>query len=190
MGLMQFTESQQQQALGLARQAIAYGMRHHQNMPVEEADYDPLFSNHACCFVTLKKQDKLRGCIGALQPYQSLLKDIVEHAYGAAFRDHRFQPVTEDELSELTISISVLTPQLEIFANTEQALFEQLEVGKDGLTIEEGFNKATFLPAVWEQLPDKKTFLTHLKRKAGMPDSHWSSSLQFYKYQTISFSEA
>ena len=190
MVLMHLTDQQKKQALALARLAIRNGVQRQQKTKVELAGLDEIFQQQACCFVTLKKQGKLRGCIGSLQAYQPLAKDIAEHAYGAAFNDPRFSALQANELDEINISISILTPQQKLSIASQQELLAAITAGVDGLTLEDGFYKATFLPAVWEQLPNKQEFLLHLKRKAGMPDNYWSDTLTAYHYQTISFSEA
>ncbi len=142
-----------------------------------------------CCFVSLYKGGHLRGCIGALEPYQSLLSDIIIHAYDAAFNDPRFPALVEDELSELTFEISILSVQEKIECATEAQLLQQLVPFKDGLILEEGMKRATYLPSVWQSLKDKKEFLQQLKLKAGLEKDYWSGTIKAYRYQTIGFSE-
>ncbi|MFL0796353.1 MAG: AmmeMemoRadiSam system protein A [Cellvibrionaceae bacterium] len=178
----------QQQLIALARDAIHYRVKTGNSFKVESSDYPPALQEQGCCFVTLHKQGKLRGCIGALEPYTSLLQDIVNHAQSAAVGDPRFPPVTPHELSELDIDISVLTPQEPIEANGEDDLLNQLVASKDGLTIDDGHHRATFLPSVWEQLPSKEEFLLHLKRKAGLRDHEWPSTMKCWRYHTLMIS--
>lgn len=127
------------------------------------------------CFVTLKTAEKqLRGCIGSPVAHQPLVVDVATNAQKAAFKDPRFKQVTEDEFNTLRLSISVLSPQAPITIKDEADLLGQLRPGIDGLVISDGNRRALFLPSVWEQLPDPRTFLAHLKRKAGMAPDHWS----------------
>ncbi|MAN80589.1 MAG: extradiol dioxygenase [Rhodospirillaceae bacterium] len=128
------------------------------------------------CFVTLKKNGQLRGCIGSPEAHRPLLTDVAVNAYAAAFRDPRFPNLDASELPEVTLSISVLSPQAPMTIRDEADLLAQLRPGVDGLVIADGGKRALFLPAVWEQLPDTRTFLMHLKRKAGMAGNHWSST--------------
>ncbi len=175
--------------LKLAREAIQYGLNTGSLIGINFEQVDTTLLAQGCSFVTLHKENELRGCVGALAPYQSLIKDVIEHAFGAAFRDYRFHPVTQDELAQLHIEISVLTPQEPIFCKTEKQLLDQIQPHKDGLTIEDGAAHATFLPTVWDSLPNKETFLEHLKQKAGLTKQHWSKSINVYRYHTISFAE-
>ena len=134
--------------------------------------------------MTLKYAGSLRGCIGTLQAIRPLVADVNENAYAAAFRDPRFTPLSHRELSELHISISILSSPEPIRFFSEQDLIGQLRVGIDGLILEEEHHRGTFLPAVWETLPDPRAFLAQLKIKAGLHPGYWSSTLRIYRYQT------
>ena len=105
-------------------------------------------------FVTLKISEKLRGCIGTIEAKYPLARSTAEYAYAAAFRDPRFKPLTEDEYDKITLSISILTPAEPIEFDSDAQLLQQLNPDVDGLIIESGQRSATFLPAVWESLPD------------------------------------
>jgi AmmeMemoRadiSam system protein A len=115
------------------------------------------------------------------------VNDVAHNAYAAAFMDPRFLAVTEDELENLEIHISVLTPAVAMTFDSEEDLLKQIRPGIDGLVLEDGRHRGTFLPAVWESLPDVKSFLQHLKQKAGLPDNYWSDSLKVSRYTTESF---
>ncbi len=161
---------------------------------LEQQSLHPLLLNSilfepGCCFVSLHQGRHLRGCIGALEPYQSLLDDIISHAYDAAFNDPRFPAVVEDELSKLTFEISILSVQEKIECSTEAELLQQLVPFKDGLILEEGERRATYLPSVWHSLKDKQEFIQQLKLKAGLEKDYWSETIKAYRYQTIGFSE-
>jgi AmmeMemoRadiSam system protein A len=186
----ELTCEQQVHLLALAREVIRLGA-HLGARPEMSFDHsDQVLFQPGCCFVTLHSHHQLRGCVGSLKAIRPLIEDVAEHAYGSAFLDHRFSPVTGDEVDQLEIEISVLTPEKEIPCQDEQSLLEALTPFQDGLTIEDGFHKATFLPSVWEQLPDKIRFLEHLKQKAGLSKHHWSDQFKAYRYQTLSFSES
>ena len=189
MGPMQFTNIEKQQALKIASDAIAYGVTHHQKIAINSKDYDIALQQKACCFVSLYKAGRLRGCVGALDAYQSLAEDVAEHAYASAFNDQRFSPLQHSELAELSIEISVLTPKQKISCSSEQDLIDELQPNVDGLLIKDGSYQATFLPVVWRSLPDKKEFLLQLKRKAGMPDTYWSETLQAFRYGSVTISD-
>lgn len=138
-------------------------------------------------FVTLKKNDQLRGCIGSLSAYRPLCDDIAENAFAAAFRDPRFSSVTDTELDDIELSISVLTPPEMVIFTSEQDLIAQLRPGVDGLIMTEGGNRGTFLPSVWENCPQAESFLNHLKMKAGLPASYWSGTIKVERYETVSW---
>ena len=136
-------------------------------------------------FVTLEKQGQLRGCIGSLQAHQPLVQDLAQNAYRAGFKDPRFPPVTAQELPEITPSISILSPPEQMMFRDEQDLLAQLVPGVDGLILQDGNRRSTFLPQVWEQLPDPKQFLAHLNRKAGLAENHWSPTLTAQRYRVV-----
>lgn len=140
-------------------------------------------------FVTLSLQGNLRGCIGSLEAQRPLTVDIWQNAFNAAFRDPRFPPLGPEELEAIQIEISILSPALLLDVEDEQDLLNKIRPGVDGLILEEGTHRATFLPLVWNTLPKAQDFLLHLKRKAGLADDYWSSSIKFATYQTISFAE-
>lgn len=138
---------------------------------------------NGACFVTLKTAEKqLRGCIGSPVAHQPLVVDVTTNAQKAAFKDPRFKQVTKNEFETLRLSISVLSPQAPMTFSDEADLLKQLRPNIDGLVISDGNRRALFLPLVWEQLPDPKTFLAHLKRKAGMSLDHWSSTFKANRF--------
>lgn len=137
------------------------------------------------CFVTLKKNGALRGCIGSAQAWRPLVDDVTENAAKAAFSDPRFPPVTPEEIEGLQLSVSVLTPPVPMRFMNEADLLAQLRPHVDGLIIEDAGKRALFLPSVWEQLPDAAHFLAHLKHKAGMPVDHWSPHFKASRFQAV-----
>ena len=150
---------------------------------------DPRLHRHEATFVTLKNNGKLRGCIGTLQAKRTLLDDVVFNAFAAAFCDPRFRAVDSNDVDNLQISVSLLGPRAAMSVRSEAELIRQLNVGIDGLILEEdGGISATFLPAVWESLPRPEDFVIQLKRKAGIRDAYWSDTIRFYRYRTFTFS--
>ncbi len=179
-------ESQaEQQLFSLARESIACGLQHHQPAAVKLDDYPTTLQQPGASFVTLEKQGMLRGCIGTLEAYRALAIDVAENAFAAAFRDPRFPPVQADELSDLQIHISLLTPPVPFPVKDQAELLRRLQPGIDGLILHEGSRRATFLPSVWESLPEPRQFIAQLKLKAGLPADYWSETLHFERYQTL-----
>lgn len=142
------------------------------------------------CFVTLHKKDKLRGCIGTIEPVRPLVDNVEENARHAAFKDPRFPALTADELPEIDLEVSVLTiPEILAYKDPFD-LKQKLIPGSHGVIISKGWHSATFLPQVWEQLPDPQTFLSHLCRKAGMDTNCWQHEDVIVKvYRAEYFSE-
>lgn len=170
--------------LELARQSIRHGLANGRPVPVELDTLPAELTVKRATFVTLEKKGELRGCIGCLEPVRPLALDIAVNACAAALRDSRFPPVTPDEVDELDIHLSLLTPAEAITFSSETDLIPQLRPGIDGLILEEGMLRGTFLPAVWDSLPDPKAFFQHLKIKAGLPATYWSNTLKIYRYRT------
>jgi len=178
---------QQRVLLGLAVAALRYGLIHQTVMPLNTADYETDLRERLATFVTLKKYGRLRGCIGTLNAQRPLVEDVVYNTWHAATDDPRFEPLGADELPNLHVSISILSPPQAFSVISEQELREQLRPGRDGLIIEDGYHRATFLPSVWQQLPDPVDFVTHLKLKAGLSPDHWSASLKLQRYTSFEF---
>lgn len=126
------------------------------------------------CFVTLRKKDgELRGCVGSIQARRPIGDDVVENAQAAAFQDPRFPPLERFELDETVIEVSVLSPLEPIEADSEEEAIAKLRPGVDGVLLRWGTRQATFIPKMWEQLPDPKLFLSYLRAKAGLPRWEW-----------------
>ena len=170
--------------LQIAHDAISHGLRHGGPADVAPEAYPKSLQAQAASFVTLKCAGLLRGCIGTLQAVRPLVTDVNKNAYAAAFHDPRFLPLSDRELTDLQISISVLTTPEAMSFRSQQDLLEQLQAGVDGLILEEGAERGTFLPTVWESLPDPGEFLRQLKVKAGLHPDYWSATLRIYRYRT------
>lgn len=153
------------------------------------ANPDPALRATCATFVTLKRHAVLRGCIGNLEANQSLLDDVMHNARLAAFQDPRFPPLVAAELQDLYVEISVLSSSEALAARSREELLCSLRPGEDGVIVQEGTRRATFLPAVWTHLPDKAQFYDELLRKAGLRSTHWSADLQFFRYHTETFGD-
>jgi AmmeMemoRadiSam system protein A len=180
-----FAPPHKQQLLQLAADSIRKGL-HGETLRVQPADYaEPLRALRAT-FVTLHVDARLRGCVGTLEAHRTLVEDVASNAYSAAFRDTRFSPLGLAEYERLDIHISVLSLPEPMQFVSEEDLLAQLRPRVDGLIIEEGYRRGTFLPSVWEQLPDPREFLRNLKHKAGLPPDYWSSHIRVQRYTTES----
>jgi AmmeMemoRadiSam system protein B/AmmeMemoRadiSam system protein A len=149
----------------------------------------PFLDEPGATFVTLRRDSELRGCIGSLQAEYPLRDDVARNARNAACRDPRFAPVTADELARLSIEVSLLTPAEPLTFDDEADLLQQIAAGRDGLVLEYGRQRSTFLPQVWEQLPDARDFLGHLKAKAGLPADFWADGIRVSRYAVEKWSE-
>ncbi|MGD8617690.1 MAG: AmmeMemoRadiSam system protein A [Gammaproteobacteria bacterium] len=176
--------------LQVALASIESGLVRGSPLQVNPGVYPPALSARRASFVTLKRNGELRGCIGSLAPVCSLVEDVAHNAFAAAFRDPRFPPLAAAELEELEIEISVLGPTEPVEFESEAELLGMLRPGIDGLVLQDGRHRGTFLPVVWESLPKPADFLVHLKQKAGLPGDYWSDTLEIERYTTESFGAA
>jgi AmmeMemoRadiSam system protein A len=174
--------------LKLATDSIQYGLKHQAVMSVELNDYPDSLQQIGATFITLTIQQQLRGCIGTLEAYRPLVIDVIENAYAAAFRDPRFSPVNNTEFNLLEYHISLLQPSVEMQFDSEEDLLQQIQPGTDGLIFNSDGRRATFLPSVWEQLPEPTEFINHLKIKAGFDKSYWSPDIKVSRYHVDEFS--
>ena len=140
-------------------------------------------------FITLMRNNDLRGCIGSLEAKRALADDVHENALGAAFRDPRFKPLTADEWRDTWVEVSVLSAMQPIVLESEQTVLRDLRPGVDGVLLEFGHHRGTFLPQVWEQLPAPEAFLMNLKRKAGLPPDFWEPGLKLSRYTVAKWRE-
>jgi len=151
---------------------------------------EPEMLERAAVFVTLKRKGKLRGCIGNLTPVSSLWQAVRDNAINAAFNDHRFSPLTLEELQEVRLDISVLSKPEKLQYSGAEELLLKLRPGIDGVTLRDGHQSATFLPQVWKQLPGAEQFLNHLCMKAGLAQDLWrQKDVDVETYQVQSFQE-
>lgn len=176
--------------LELARQALVQGVNGVRLSPLDLESLPPALREPGATFVTLTIGGELRGCVGALEAYQPLAEDVREHAVAAALQDYRFPPVTPAEVDDIKIEISRLTPPQPLEYDSPQDLLKKLRPGVDGVILRDGPRRATFLPQVWEKLPDPAQFLSHLCAKMGVDGSLWRyKKLRVYTYQVEEFHE-
>lgn len=174
--------------LALARAAIGERLE----VPVRPGAVD---THHArlrepgATFVTLTHEGRLRGCIGSLDAQRPLAVDVRTNAQAAAFRDPRFAPLSAAEFALTTVEVSLLTPPEPIACVDEPGLLAQLRPGTDGLILHCEGCRATFLPQVWDSLPEPQRFVAELKRKAGLPPDFWHENLRVARYEVVKWAE-
>lgn len=172
--------------LSLAKRSIEHTLKTGEVLALDLATVAPELTAMGACFVTLKLNDRLRGCIGSPEAWRALAIDVVINAQRAAFHDPRFAPLKATERKGLEVHISVLSPAEPFDFHDEADLLAKLVPGTDGLIIADTVHgqarRALFLPSVWTQLPTPEQFLAHLKAKAGLPPDHWSASFQAWRF--------
>lgn len=171
--------------LTLARNAIARAL----DAPTARAPRHPALAAPGATFVTLRQREDLRGCIGSLEAHRLLRDDVEANARAAAFRDPRFPPLARVELDVTTVEVSLIGPSERLRARDEADALAVLRPEVDGVILEYGSHRATFLPQVWEQLPEPAEFLAALKRKAGLPAAFWHEDLLLARYTVLKFAE-
>jgi uncharacterized protein len=170
--------------LEVAWGSIRHGLRCGVPLELQPLEFEATLRELGASFVTLRISDELRGCTGTLEAVRPLVEDVAHNAFGSAFRDSRFAPLGPEEFPGLNLHISILDPPERLAVASEEELLRVLHPGKDGLVLEEGVRRATFLPGVWEQLPAPGDFVGQLKQKAGLPLDHWSPTLRLFRYAT------
>lgn len=184
------TQEEKDILLRLAREAIERAVRGQERKPLDLASLPPRLREPGASFVTLTMAGNLRGCIGALEPYQPLAEDVCEHAVAAALQDFRFPPLQSEELPHIEIEISRLTLPVPLTYTTPEDLLAKLRPGVDGVILRDGFHRATFLPQVWAKLPDPADFLDNLCYKMGVSPTLWRQKhLDVLVYQVEEFHE-
>lgn len=180
--------AQRRALLGAAREAVARAAAG-EAPPAVPGDAPTPLMTEAASFVTLMRDGELRGCMGSLEPRGPLIGDVLRNARAATLHDPRFPRVTPEEVAGLRLKISVLTRAAAMEAGSEAEALAALVPGRDGLILEEGDRRATFLPAVWDSLPEPAAFLRELKRKAGLAAGHWSDRIRLSRYRAEEFGE-
>ena len=176
--------------LRLARRSIEHGLIHAEPLPIDCDELPQALAEPGATFTTLRLEGQLRGCCGALEAVYPLAKDVTRSAFQAAFRDRRFDPVREYELGAIRLEVSVLSPLESMSVCDEADLLNRLKPGTDGVVIIADGHRATFLPQVWQKMPEPRQFLAALKAKCGLADDYWSERLMFQRYSTTSYAES
>jgi AmmeMemoRadiSam system protein A len=191
------TEELGNDLIGLARKTIADRLNLEEGSPGRGAITSagtsldtPTLQEKRGTFVTLKIKGQLRGCMGCLTPTETILEGVQRNAINAAFNDPRFPDVTDEELEQADIEVSILTEPQPLEYTDGNDLLAKLRPNVDGVILKQGYCRATFLPQVWEQLPRTEDFLAHLCRKAGLPADAWQAGeLEVSTYQVQYFHE-
>jgi AmmeMemoRadiSam system protein A len=184
------SDSERSFLLSLARQSIENYIINHQITKLDPKILTPILKQDGASFVTLTIGGNLRGCVGALEPYQSLAEDVIEHAIAAATQDYRFPPVQAAEIKKLEIEISCLTRPKILNYDNPSDLVKLIRPKIDGVVIRDGTRRATFLPQVWEKIPDPEEFLDELCMKMGSTPDLWRrKKLEVLIYQVEEFHE-
>lgn len=184
------TDGEKTTLLALAREALERGVRGQRLLEIDLDSLTPALREIGASFVTLTGHGQLRGCIGTLEAHQPLAEDVREHAIAAALEDYRFPPVSPRELDEIEIEISRLTRTEPLSYDNPEDLERKLRPGIDGVVLRDRFRRATFLPQVWQQLPEPELFLNHLCQKMGVPRDYWRCNpLTVEIYQVEEFRE-
>ena len=173
--------------IALARGAIAEHLGITPLPPVKGGGW---LEEAGATFVTLTQQERLRGCIGSLQAHRPLHEDVRANAIAASFRDPRFSPLTPEEFAYTQVEVSLLSPQEPLAFADESDALAQMRPGIDGIVLEYGRFRGTFLPQVWEQLPRSEDFIAHLKVKAGLPASFWAEEIRLSRYTVAKWRES
>lgn len=185
--MMSLAPIQRAELHALARESIELALREGGLVPYAGEPRDPGLNRPSASFVTLRVGDDLRGCCGSIEASRPLSEDIWNNAWASAFADPRFPPLTSDEWFGTNVQISVLSEPERCDVRSEAELLRILRPGYDGLILQLGNRRSTFLPAVWEQLPEPAHFVRHLKMKAGWPVDFWPPEMEAWLYTTESF---
>jgi len=170
--------------LALARESLAEGLRAGHAAVVRVEDFSPKLRELRASFVTLHRAGALRGCIGTLDAFRPLVEDVADRAYAAGFRDPRFDPIDAEELPEIDLEISVLSPPEPMAVASDSELIQQARPAVDGLLLQSSRYRGTLLPSVWQSLPSAADFVAALRQKAGIPDGSWPDDLRVFRYTT------
>lgn len=190
MGADTLTDEEKQILLRIARESMERGVRGEKLSPLDLKSMTPRLKQDGASFITLTIRGELRGCIGALEPYQPLAQDVREHAIAAALEDPRFPQVKPAELDKIEVEISCLTVPEGLEYKDAEDLLAKLRPNMDGVILRDGFRRATFLPQVWEKIPDKADFLDNLCYKMGAAPEAWRRKhLEVLVYQVEEFHE-
>ncbi len=181
--------AQRQQLLHLARTVILHELEGGGEYNIALKNYHPSLHEERGCFVTINRNGRLRGCIGSLTASRALVVDVAHNANAAAFKDSRFQPLQMQEYPEIELHISVLSPSSVLAVASREELLEKLRPGIDGLILQQGEHRSTYLPSVWAQIAEPENFVSELRKKTGLSAAGWSNDMQVWTYTTEAFSQ-
>ena len=186
---MKLTTHDKEQLLAIARRSIRQGLYTLEPLEVDLTSLSDALLERAGSFVTLSQEGRLRGCIGTVDAKHPLAQSVASAAYGSAYEDIRFAPLSDSEVNAVRIEISVLSKLDKIDARSQDELISKLRPFEDGLVIKDEEHIATFLPKVWRQIDDPLTFVLHLKAKANIGAEYWSKSIECYRFTANLFSD-
>lgn len=176
--------------LYIAKQSIQDALNYEENIDIKNLTCKyPFLKENGASFVTLTQNGKLRGCIGSLAAQRPLIEDITSNAYAAAFRDPRFAKLKKEELPLTDVEVSILSQPLHVSYDDVEDLKNKITPYEDGVILELGSHRATFLPQVWEELPEFESFFGHLLQKAGLPMDSFKNHPTIYTYKVQKFKE-
>ena len=184
------TEKEGRHLLSMARRTIETRLSNQEGETSSDQSESPQYKEKRGTFVTLTIEGALRGCIGHIIPQETLIEGVRINAINAAFKDPRFRPLSQKEWKRVKIEVSILTDPVPLRYSDAEDLLRKLTPGKDGVILKKGFHQATFLPQVWEQLPEVEEFLMQLCHKAGLNGDAWKrEKLDVSIYQVQAFHE-
>jgi AmmeMemoRadiSam system protein A len=190
MESFELTSEEQKQLLELSREAMEKGVWGERIDPLDLSTFPEALRRIAATFVTLTKEGNLRGCIGTLEARKPLIEDAREHAVAASLQDFRFPPVQPGELPQIRMEISILTPMQRLDYENPEDLVHKLRPGVDGVVLQDGIRRATFLPQVWRTVPNTEDFLSSLCAKMGASQDLWRlKPLDVFTYQVMEIHE-
>lgn len=183
--LQNFARHNKEAILQIVEKSLLKAVKNNEIYTPERNEYNDVLFNKGASFITLEKNNRLRGCIGSLFPTTAIAKDLAKNTFSAAINDSRFNPIKENELKDITFKVSLLTGFEEIKFTSYDNLIEQIKPKTDGLLIKDGERQGLFLPSVWKDIPNKKEFLTELKIKAGLSPNYWSDNIEVFRFRTV-----
>jgi AmmeMemoRadiSam system protein A len=188
---MKLKETSKQFLLHLSRHTLEEYFNNSKKPEIIESDIsDPKITKKGATFVTLTIDGELRGCIGTLIPKNKIYKDVINNTLNAAFSDPRFPQLSKNELTRVKIEISILSEPKHVALGSPEEFLKELEKSKPGLIIQLGLNQATYLPQVWEDLPDPEEFMSSLCQKAGLSSEDWKRpDAEIFSYNVEHFLE-
>ncbi|MBE6467525.1 MAG: AmmeMemoRadiSam system protein B [Alphaproteobacteria bacterium] len=187
--LHNFTRHNKDAILKIVKTALYEAVMNNNTYSPKREDFDNVMFNKGATFVTLEKNNKLRGCIGSILPVNAVADDLAKNTILAALNDSRFKPVSKKELPKITYKISFLTSFVPIKFSSYDDLLTKIEPYIDGILIKDGKRQGIYLPSVWELISDKHEFMNQLKIKAGLSPSYWSDKIEVYKFRTVEVSQ-